>query len=103
MNIILFIDTSAIDTARVRLVIDGKSFQKVRESRTLKSQTLLPLIEELLNEHHVKLSDITEIEVHIGSGSFTGVRVGCSVANALGLLLHIPVNGKRDIATPVYS
>lgn len=103
MNIIVFIDTSAIDTARVTLVIDGKSFQKVRESRTLKSQTLLPLIEEILSEHHNKFSEITEIRVETGPGSFTGLRVGCTVANALGMLLDIPVNGKRELALPVYS
>ncbi len=101
--VILFIDTSAVDTARVSLTVDGGTFEKKKESRMLKSQTLLPLIGELLHEHSRALSDITDISVFLGPGSFTGLRVGCTVANALGMLLDIPVNGKRDLATPIYS
>jgi len=103
MKTILSIDTSAIDTARVVLTIDGKQFEKKSESKVMKSQMLLPIIEEILLEHDRALSDITAITVALGPGSFTGLRVGCTVANALGELLNIPVNGKRDIAIPVYS
>ena len=40
--------------------------------------------------------DVLEgIEVETGPGSFTGLRVGVSVANALGYSLGIPVNGKK--------
>ena len=52
----------------------------------------------ILSEYSKKkartIKDITEIEVNLGPGSFTGLRVGGSVANALGWLLGIPVNGK---------
>ena len=103
MKVTLFIDTSAVDTARVQLTVNGEEFEKKKESKVMKSQTLLPLIEEVLSEHSLTFSDITDISVVLGPGSFTGLRVGCTVANVLGLLLQVPVNGKRDIATPVYS
>ncbi|KKW11159.1 MAG: hypothetical protein UY49_C0007G0015, partial [Microgenomates group bacterium GW2011_GWC1_49_7] len=48
--ITLFIDTSEINTAKVAVEIDGKRFEKVSESRVMKSQMVLPLIETLLNE-----------------------------------------------------
>jgi tRNA threonylcarbamoyladenosine biosynthesis protein TsaB len=102
MNIILSIDTSEINTAKIAVEIDGKRFEKVKESKVLKSQTTLPMIEELLNEHKLRLSDITEITVAMGPGSFTGLRVGATVANALGYLLDIPVNGKKSLAIPTY-
>ena len=38
---------------------------------------------------------VDEIEVDRGPGSYTGIRVGVSVANALGFALNIPVNGKK--------
>lgn len=100
--IILYIDTSEINTARIAVEIDGKRYEKVKESKVLKSQTTLPLIEEILAEHKVKLTDITSITVATGPGSFTGLRVGATVANALGYLLDIPVNGKKALAIPTY-
>ena len=102
MNIILFIDTSEIYTAKVAVELNGKRFEKSSESRVMKSQMVLPLIETLLGEHGLKLSDITEIIVATGPGSFTGLRVGATVANALGYLLDIPVNGKKALVIPTY-
>lgn len=67
------------------------------------SHDLLPLIEEALRENNLTLTDISEISVHTGPGSFTGLRVGIAVANTLGLLLGVAVNGKKVIATPSYS
>ena len=43
----------------------------------------------------MEFKDLKEVEVEIGPGSFTGLRVGVSVANALGYSLNIPVNGKK--------
>lgn len=98
----LFIDTSAINTAKIALEIDGKRFKKTSESRVMKSQMVLPLIEELLKERNLTFRDITEISVATGLGSFTGLRVGATVANALGYLLDVPVNGKKTLAIPTY-
>lgn len=98
----LFIDTSAVTTAKIALEIDGKRLEKTSESKILKSQTVLPMIEELLLAHGLKLTDITAITVETGPGSFTGLRVGATVANALGHLLNIPVNGKKTLVLPTY-
>ena len=40
-----------------------------------------------------KLSDIDGIVVYKGPGSFTGLRIGISVANALAYGLNIPIVG----------
>lgn len=102
MSVTLFIDTSEIYIAEVALEINGKRFDKTSESKVLKSQMVLPLIEILLTEHKLKLTDITEIAVATGPGSFTGLRVGATVANALGYLLNIPVNGRKTLVIPTY-
>jgi len=103
MSVTLFIDTSQVNTAKVAVEFDGKRHEKVSESKIVKSQMVLPLIEELLKEHNINFSDITSIQVETGPGSFTGLRVGATVANALGYLLDIPVNGEKAIVTPMYS
>jgi tRNA threonylcarbamoyladenosine biosynthesis protein TsaB len=48
-----------------------------------------------LRKNNFEVKDIKEIEVNTGPGSFTGLRVGISVANTLGFVLKIPVNGKK--------
>jgi tRNA threonylcarbamoyl adenosine modification protein YeaZ len=102
-TVVLSIDTSAMNTVIVSITIGKKRFEKTSQSRVLKSQMVLPLIEELLYEQDRELTDITDITVALGPGSFTGLRVGCAVANALGFLLDVPVNGSRKLALPVYS
>lgn len=102
MSVTLYIDTSAIDAADVSVDINGKRFKKTSRSKIMKSQMVLPLIEELLREHKLQLADITGISVVAGPGSFTGLRVGATVANVLGYLLDIPVNGKKALVLPKY-
>jgi len=86
----LYIDTSGKDTILVK--IDGKKFET--NARKEKSQKLLAFIEECLKNVGKNAKDIKNIKVNTGPGSFTGLRVGVSVANALGFTLNIPVNNK---------
>ncbi|CAN5318097.1 hypothetical protein BH10PAT1_BH10PAT1_3990 [soil metagenome] len=86
----LYIDSSI----RNKLIvgIDDKRFEKELGERS--SQKLLPFIEEVLKKNKLKTNDITEIKVNTGPGSFTGLRIGITIANTLGFVLGIPVNGK---------
>lgn len=97
----LYIDTSSNQQTIVRL---GEK-QLIKKSSVWKSQVVLPMIKKLLGRR--PLSDITEIEVNPGPGSYTGLRVGVAIANALGYALRIPVNGKEvdklEIVEPVYE
>ena len=70
-----------------------------------KAQIVLPLMEELLKKHKLQLSDLNAITVNTGPGSYTGIRVGISIANALGFALQIPINGTEigAFVTPVYE
>lgn len=58
--------------------------------RTL-SDTLLTQIEDLLKANNVGKHSLTAIGVYQGPGSFTGLRIGIAVANALAYALHIPI------------
>lgn len=102
-TVVLYIDTTGIREARVAVGVNGKKYEKESVSPALRSQAVLPLIAELMNDAHLKLTDITAITVAEGPGSFTGLRVGLAVANMLGTLLGVPVNGKRTLVTPRYS
>ena len=58
--------------------------------------TLLSEITQLLARQHTALSDLSGIVVFSGSGSFTGLRIGTTVANALAYSLGIPVVKTTD-------
>lgn len=92
---VLHINTKDQKTVVVSLKNKGKVIKSLSEDRKYSSQVLLPLIEKILKEEKLDFKDLKEIEVETGPGSFTGLRVGVSVANALGFSLGIPVNGKK--------
>lgn len=103
LNIILKIDTSSNKEIKVDLEIDRKEFS-FKQPVDRKNQEVLPLVEKLLKQQKLTLQDLTKIEVNLGPGSFTGLRVGVSIANTLGYLLKIPINGEKVFVTakPVY-
>ncbi len=94
MNNAIFIDTSNNKIITVGLRVGDKDFSLSREFNR-KTQVVLPLIEQILKENKLGLGDINEICVNCGPGSFTGLRVGVAIANTLGYLLNIPINGKE--------
>ena len=62
------------------------------------SEYMIPELDKLLNKYHVNRSDIQDVIVAIGPGSYTGVRIAITIAKtiatALGVLLY-PVSSLR--------
>ena len=70
------------------------------------SQTLLPMIEEIVSMLGIELKEIDAIAVAEGPGSFTGLRIGSATAKGLGLALNkpiIPVPTTQGIAANIYG
>lgn len=55
------------------------------------SQTLLPMLDEIVKMVELDLSEIDAIAVAAGPGSFTGLRIGSATAKGLGLALNKPI------------
>lgn len=55
------------------------------------SQQLLPYVNDMLDEAGVRLSDLDAIVVSQGPGSFTGVRIGVSIAQGLAFSQNLPL------------
>ena len=55
------------------------------------SQTLLPMLDEVVRMTETQLDGVEAIAVAAGPGSFTGLRIGASTAKGLGLALDIPL------------
>lgn len=99
----LIIDTTEGKKTTVELQLD-EEVDKISQDNVRKSQKALVLIDQLLKRNKILPTDIDEIEVNTGPGSFTGTRVGVAIANALGFGLNVKVNGsKSKQAAPRYS
>ncbi len=101
----LIINTSNNKEIHIGLKIGNKLFVKNQKVDITKAQGTLPVIEKILREKKLTLQDLDSIEVNTCPGSFTGIRVGLSIANALSYSLKIPVNGKKvgDFAQASYT
>lgn len=60
------------------------------------AETLHGKIAALLSDNQKTLQDIEGIVVFKGPGSFTGLRIGVTVANALAYSLHVPIVANED-------
>jgi tRNA threonylcarbamoyladenosine biosynthesis protein TsaB len=60
------------------------------------SVTIHQKIKTILQEQDKRLEDVQGIVGFAGPGSFTGLRIGLTVANALAYGLHIPVVAAQD-------
>lgn len=55
------------------------------------AETIHQKFNEILGAGNCELKDLTGIVVYKGPGSFTGLRIGISVANALADALSVPI------------
>ena len=55
------------------------------------SQTLLPMVDELVKNIGIDLKDLDGIAISNGPGSFTGLRIGSATAKGLAQALNIPI------------
>ena len=92
----IFLDTS---TPNCYLALDdGQS--EIKEynwyaDRNL-ANGLLRYIVDKLEDSSVTLNDLSGIGIKKGPGSFTGLRIGLTVANTLATELHIPIVGATN-------
>lgn len=70
-------------------LVDKKLWQAHRSL----AETLHREITALLSRNKLAFTDVNKVGFYQGPGSFTGLRIGASVANALAYALSIPIVG----------
>jgi len=91
----LFIDTSDPGKTLVGLLDIVGSFKDSKEwvGRQNQSEELLSEVDLLLKKNGINKKSIDKLVVISGPGSYTGLRVGISTANALAFAWGIPILG----------
>lgn len=95
MNI-LAID-STTKKAAVALMLNDTTYVKEIDNEITHSEKLLPLVDEVLNEHNVKVKDMDLLACTLGPGSFTGVRIGIATVKALAKVLNKKILGVTSL------
>ncbi len=71
-------------SATVAVMSDDRLIsQIVQNNKKTHSQKIMPMIEFMLKEAELNLSELDAFAVAVGPGSFTGVRIGVATAKAL--------------------
>lgn len=100
---ILAVDTSS-KLCSVAILENKNLIKKLELDNGLThSETLMPLIQQLLNECSLSLNNINLLVSDIGPGSFTGIRIGVSSCKAFSDSLNIPCVGISSLEVLAYN
>lgn len=88
---LIAIDSSGL-VASVAIVTEASMLAEYTVNyKKTHSQTLLPMLSEIVKMVEIDMSDVDAIAVAAGPGSFTGLRIGSATAKGLGLALDKPI------------
>ncbi len=100
---ILAIDTSAV-TASAAIVEDGALITATElRSKMTHSQTILPMVEDMLKNAALTLKDIDAAAVNVGPGSFTGVRIGVAAVKGFCFADNMPCVAVSTLESMAYN
>jgi tRNA threonylcarbamoyladenosine biosynthesis protein TsaB len=90
MSTIIAIETSS-ELASAALLRDDQLIAREASGVQTHSQSILPMVQELLREAGVTLAQCDAVAFGAGPGSFTGVRTACGIAQGLAFGADLPV------------
>lgn len=67
------------------------------------SQTLMPMVEQLLAHTNTQLSDLDGVAVAVGPGSFTGLRIAIGAVKGIAMGADIPCFGVSTLHAMAYN
>lgn len=100
---ILAVDTSAT-AASVAVAEENKLIGEFSINTALThSQTLMPMVDELLKNTGLSVNDIGAVAVNAGPGSFTGVRIGVAAVKGIAFPKNLPCVSVSTLESMAYN
>ena len=100
---ILAVDTSAT-AASVAVAEENKLIGEFSINTALThSQTLMPMVDELLKNTGLSVNDIDAVAVNAGPGSFTGVRLGVAAVKGIAFPKNLPCVSVSTLESMAYN
>jgi tRNA threonylcarbamoyladenosine biosynthesis protein TsaB len=87
---ILALDSST-EACSVALLAENEAFHRFSETPRAHTQLLLPMVDQVLAEAKISLSELDAIAFGRGPGSFTGIRIAASMAQGLAFATEKPL------------
>ncbi|MBS4694077.1 tRNA (adenosine(37)-N6)-threonylcarbamoyltransferase complex dimerization subunit type 1 TsaB [Aeromonas allosaccharophila] len=94
---ILAVDT-ATEACSAALLVGDTLFSRWEEAPRDHTRKILPMVQAVLEDAGITLSDLDAIAFGRGPGSFTGVRIGIGVAQGLAFGAGVPLIGISTLA-----
>ncbi|MEV3833079.1 tRNA (adenosine(37)-N6)-threonylcarbamoyltransferase complex dimerization subunit type 1 TsaB [Aeromonas allosaccharophila] len=94
---ILAVDT-ATEACSAAVLVGDKLFSRWEEAPRDHTRKILPMVQAVLDDAGISLSDLDAIAFGRGPGSFTGVRIGIGVAQGLAFGAGVPLIGISTLA-----
>lgn len=88
---ILAIDSSGLVASAAVVTEEAVLSEYTTNFKKTHSETLLPMIDEVIKMTETSLSELSAIALTAGPGSFTGLRIGSATAKGLAEALDIPL------------
>ena len=105
--LILGLDSSAVagscalcDIREEKKTVIASSFVNTKLTH---SQTLMPMVEDMLKSSGFELQDVDLLAVNSGPGSFTGIRIGVAAVKGIAFALNKPCVGVSTLHSLAYN
>jgi tRNA threonylcarbamoyladenosine biosynthesis protein TsaB len=82
---------TATEACSAALYLDGEVIERYQVSPRDHAQLILPMVDGLMREAGLKLTDLDVLAFGRGPGSFTGVRIATGVIHGIALGGHLPI------------
>lgn len=101
--ILLAIESSSLVASIAVMSDDTLIGEYTTNFKKTHSQTLLPMMNEVVQMTGISMQDVDAIVISGGPGSFTGLRIGAATAKGLGLALEKPLVNVPTVDALAYN
>ncbi|MDQ6968770.1 MAG: tRNA (adenosine(37)-N6)-threonylcarbamoyltransferase complex dimerization subunit type 1 TsaB, partial [Mariprofundaceae bacterium] len=95
---VLALDVATSSACVCLINVEGKVFTAEATAGKQHSNTVLPLLEDVLQQADLRWTDLKMLALGQGPGSFTGLRIAAAMLAGINASLKLPIWGLSSLA-----